>query len=353
MARFEYICTDPSHPPFIRYPGQKTLYQQLLAMLTTHYRDGVSQGAMLRQVSREFIQQLTTPSDSVSEGFRLQQMREQIARDWKDVFFKLENLGHLTGWFVNECQGDRDAGELHFVLCLLAFESIRNVFATVNQLRSALSTDTFGYLRTMHETLVKSRFLKRFTDDDPDLPGRFSYYTNTTYLDFYQRFAPVDDQHATDNMWIEAERYYENRFEKKSKSDYGWAYPLVKFKGRPKTKPSFRDLMNEVDTDSPFARVYYDVSTSKTHGELIWNPLMVRPEGRGTHLDAFNVGNIGLVMDLMLPLFEETFENTASSCTVPEHAAVTGVVKAIVEDIRVSVAAVKASDPSMHLGLES
>ena len=35
--------------------------------------------------------------------------------------------------------------------------------------------------------------------------------------------------------------------------------------------------MDSVDDDSDFAETYYDVATTKTHGEMIWNPLMVNP----------------------------------------------------------------------------
>ena len=92
-------------------------------------------------------------------------------------------------------------------------------------------------------------------------------------------------------------------------------------------QPSFRQLMGKVDPDSPFSQIYYDVSTSKTHGQFVWSPLMVRPEGRGTHVDSFNVGNIGLVLDLMLPPFEEILDNTATTCTVREHVTVMSIVK--------------------------
>ena len=171
MARIERVCTDPSHPPILRYPGQETLFSQVSAAVTFHKRDGLLDEEIACLVSKEFIPRLTKPSSSVEEGFRFQQMREQIARDWQSVFYTLENLGHLTGWFINECAQDEDSDELHLVLSLLAFEAIRNLFAIVNQLRSALTQDTFGYLRTLHETLVKSRFLLKLTEVDADLPG--------------------------------------------------------------------------------------------------------------------------------------------------------------------------------------
>ena len=106
--------------------------------------------------------------------------------------------------------------------------------------------------------------------------------------------------------------------------------------------------MDVVDGGSAFSEVYYDVSTSKTHGQFIWSPLMVGPEGRGTHVDPFNVGKIGLVLDLMLPLFEEVLDNATSSCIAAEHVTVT----AIFKDIRESVAEIKESNPSMHLGVD-
>lgn len=354
MARFEHICTDPSHPPVIGSPGPYTQYEQVSAAVGSNEEDGLSSEENVRLVSGWLIPQMASPSSFGAEGYRLQQMRQQIAGDWKEVFNTLDNLCHLTGWFINDCDRDVDAGELHFVLCLLAFEAIRNVFATVNQLRSGLSSDTFGYLRTLYETLVKSRFLKEYADSEPDLPGKLAYYTNTTYLDFYCRFAPVEDETALNNMWVEAERYYDARFQKDGRGDYGWAYPLVKSKnGQPKLRPTFRDLMDIVDKDSAFSEIYYDVSTSKTHGEFLWSPLMVRAEGRGTHVDSFNVGDIGLVLDLMLPLFEEILENTGPSCTVGRHGVVMSIIRVIFKDIRESVAAVKESNPEMHRGVDS
>ena len=78
---------------------------------------------------------------------------------------------------------------------------------------------------------------------------------------------------------------------------------------------------------------------------------MVRPEGRGTHIDPFSVGDIALVMELMMPLFEEILENTTQSCSKPEHGVVMGIVKAAIADINNSIAEVKASNPEMHGGI--
>ena len=357
MASFNHICTDPSHPLIIRKITQKTLYERISKKVAAQTEAGVTREDIARQVSHELIPQLVRPSDCVMEGFRLQQMRQQISRDWGDVFYKLDNLGHLTGWFMIDCFKDRVDNklhnELHFVLCLLALEAIRNVFAIVNQVRSALTEDTLVYLRTLHEIFVKSRFIFRFSKHDTDLPGKFSYYNNTTYLGFYKKFAPVEDDNDSHNSWIKAEQFYSSRYQKIGKGDYGWAHPMIMNKsGNPKKRPTFRDLMDKVDSGSDFSRNYYDVSTSKGHGEFIWG-LMTGPQKSGSvNVDSFSVGGIGLVMDLMLPLFEEILENTTSSCAQSEHAVVMDIVREIIGNVHDSVASVKASDPSMHRGLE-
>ena len=122
--------------------------------------------------------------------------------------------------------------------------------------------------------------------------------------------------------------------------------------GDPKLSPTFRDLMEVVEDDSAFSRFYYKMSTSKTHANLILNPVMVRPQGRGTSLDSFSVGDIGLVLNLMLPLYEEILDNSTASCSTAEHGIVMLVVKSIFEDVRQSVEVVRATDASMHGGLD-
>ena len=342
-----YICNDPSHPPIVEGFGQKTLYQQISEKVEEYVKEGVEHNEITSLMSEQVVSMLSSPSDNVNDGGRLQSMRRQIARDWGEVFCKLDNLGYLTGWFINECQLDSGGGELHYVLGLFSFEATRTLFATVNQLRAGLASETVVYWRTLYETLIKSRFILRFSKVDADLPGRFLYYTNSAYLKFYTMFAPDDDPHAEDNMWIEAERQYEVRFGKREdKGNYGWIFPLIRNKND--APVTFWQIINKVDKGSKFSKIYYRVSTAKSHGQLVWSPLMVRPEGRGTHIDPFGVGNIALVMDLMMPLFEEILENTAESCGKPEHSVVMGIVKAAIADINNSVAEIKASDPEMH-----
>ena len=351
MSGIQPYCTDPSHPAVIRWPGQKMLYERLSGTISDLRGSGVPADDIVRLVSREFLPILGIPSDG--DAYRLQQMRQQIARDWQDTFCKLDNLGHLAGWFINDCQRDEGASELHDILGLFGFEAVRIVFAVVNQLRSALPSDTFVYLRTLHEAYVKSRFLVKFSPEDPDLAARLWYHTDTVYWNLYNKFAPADDPHASTNMWETARPNYGSRFHPDGKGQYDWAFPFVKNpkSGSPKKKPIFRDLMDLVDGGSSFSKVYYDVSTSKNHAEMILNAIMVRPEGRGTQVDSFSVGNIGLVMDLMLPLYEDILENAARSCSVPDHAVVMSFVETAFRDIEEMVDAVRATDPDRHLGV--
>ena len=79
---------------------------------------------------------------------------------------------------------------------------------------------------------------------------------------------------------------------------------------------------------------------------------MVRPEGRGVTFDPFSVGGIGLVLDLMMPVFEELLVNTAQTCTTPEHRIVRDIVRALFKNENGSISDIKEADPSMHLGLD-
>ena len=151
MAQMKYFCNDPSHPQIISSFSQETSYRRILRVIDKYKRAGVSKTDIANLTKEELLPQLTILSDSVYEGYRVQRMRRRIAQDWGDVFCKIDNLCYLMGWFFNETMRGDD--ELQYVLSLLAFEAIRNVFATVNQLRAALTQDTFGYWRTLYETL--------------------------------------------------------------------------------------------------------------------------------------------------------------------------------------------------------
>ena len=179
------------------------------------------------------------------------------------------------------------------------------------------------------------------------------YYTNTAYLKFYERFSEIYQEDNVLQMWTELQETYESRFGKPGRGDYWWAYPLVKKKdGLPDPNPTFRKLMDHLQDKSTFERLYYDVATSKAHGSMIWNPLMVLPDARSFRFHSFHSGYIGLVLDLMMPMYEAIVQHTGTSCTVSQHASVMSVVKASINGIRNLVTAAKASDPQVHLGIQ-
>ena len=346
-----HVCTDPSHPSLVPFPTQQeTLYEQVLNRMRARKNSRVGDSDIVDSISCEVIRLLSQPSDSISEGYRLQQMRRQIAREWGTVFRRLDNLAHLAGWFVLDCIRDKNGDELQFVLGLLALESIRSVFATVNQLRAALTGDTFGYWRTLYETFVKSQFLLQFTEEDADLPGRFSYYTNSMYLEFYREFAPADDKHASDNTWTKSEEFYASRYNKKGKGSYGWAYPLIRTsKGQPHRRPTFRQLAEAVDKNSASLNKYYIVATSKTHGQFIMGDTGIRPSLSGSiSVDSFSVGNIALVLKFTMPHFEKVLLNACASCTNPEHRHVLGIVRTVIAETNKVISDIKSTNPDMH-----
>ena len=359
MVRANHVCTVPSHYPVIERFTQKTLYRRISSEIAEHKKSGMADGDVASIVAGRLIPQLQVPSNGVEEGYRLQQMRDHVARDWGDVFHELENLGHVTGWFVNECLWERpkvDVGsedELHLALCLFALEAVRNLFAVVNQLRGALPQDVFGYWRTLYETLVHSRFLLRFAFKDGDLPGRFLYHTNIRYLRLYERFATVGTCDPN-NVWAETNRRYASRFPSGlGKGEYAWAYGLIRNKkgvAVSSERINFGRLIDAVDKGSSWSDIYYDVATSKGHGRFLWNPLLVGTEGSSVHVDGFSVGGVALALELVMPLFREIVENTQSGCLTSKHGAVMGVVRKITRHVEDSIAAINASDPGMHGG---
>ena len=191
--------------------------------------------------------------------------------------------------------------------------------------------------------------MKKYTEDDPDLPGRFIYHTNAAYKKFYERFAEFYGENAAKGMWIKTEEGYQGKIQSGARGDYAWAYPLVvKENGEPKNRPTFRDLIRSVDENSTFFRLYYDVAAEKAHGKFIWNPLMIQPDARRFRFDPFSAENTGLVIDLMLSMYEEVIENTGSTCLTSSHTLVMSVVKAVLEDVRNSARAAIASNPELY-----
>ena len=101
-----------------------------------HESSGETPDAMMGLLITEFEEVLARPSDYVQDGLRVQSIRRDIASIWGDVLYKLENLANLIGWCTLSCFRNREESELHFVQGLLLLQAIRNVFATVSQMRS-------------------------------------------------------------------------------------------------------------------------------------------------------------------------------------------------------------------------
>ena len=110
--------------------------------------------------------------------------------------------------------------------------------------------------------------------------------------------------------------------------------------------------MDDIHDESAFGKLYYDVSTSKAHGDFVWNPLMAFPDARRFRLHAVDAEHVGIVVDLMTPMFDDIVSNMEASCVTPVHATMRSVVKKVVADIGDRVATVRASNPELHLGIE-
>ena len=320
MTREEPYCTETSHPPVFRDRGQQTLYKKVAATLAAHEAAGASHDDLGPLLVEEFGDVFAKPSDYVGDGIRVQGLRRQIASDWGEVLYKLENAANLTGWCILKCIRDGGGGELHVAQGLLLLEAIRNVLATINQLRSGLAADTLGYVRTVHEVHVKSEFLEKHRTKDEDLPGKFLFYTNTKYLRNYQRFSPSTGTADTSEApWSKSDEYYRNRFEEEGKGDYGWAYPnLVSRRGNPKEKPTLRDLMENVGLASPIDDMYYTIFSSDVHAQLIMGKLIDRPARVGViGFNSFSMGGVDSILRVLVPMFKGILDNTTSSCVIP------------------------------------
>ena len=338
MARPEYYCTDPSHPPIFHHPGQESLYAKVSRAISELEPTGGSPEDIVQQVVADLAEVLARPSEYVWEGPRVQGLRREIAKDWREVFVRLENLAYLTAHSMSS--GAVNGSELHLVQGLLAREAMRNSLAIVNQLRSALASETLGYLRTVYEIYVKSRFLATFTGEDANLPGKFSYFTNSTYLEYYLRFGPGHSEGVTDNDWAEADKFFASRYPDTGKGDYGWAYPhILSPPGKQIKQPTFRHLMDKVDGESCFYKTYYKVSSSKAHGQFIFGTSMTgAARTRVFELDSYSMGDIDAVLKLLLPLYKDILKNAAHSCSIPKRVLVINVAISAIIDLEDSVA---------------
>ena len=220
------------------------------------------------------------------------------------------------------------------------------MFATVSQMRSGLAADTLGYLRTVHEIYVKSEFLDKHSASDRNLPGRFSYSNNTTYLEYYRRFATdADAESHSETSWEKADQYFGSRFQKDGDGDYGWAYPnVVSRRGKPIERPTLRHLMEDVGDRAQSHRMFYELSSSDVHGELLHGGFIDHPLGVGTiSVDYFSTVWVYSILDVMVPMFGQIVENAANSCSIPKQTTMMDVAKAICGDITQSVTHIKGT----------
>ena len=220
------------------------------------------------------------------------------------------------------------------------------MFATVSQMRSGLASDTLGYLRTVHENYVKSEFLDKHSASDRDLPGRFSYINNTTYLEHYRRFASnVDAQGPSETSWEKADRYFRSRFRIEGKGVYDWTHPkIVSKNGKPVKRPTLSQLMDEVGVGTHSHRMSYEVSSSDVHGEFLFGGFKDHPPDVGSiSVYSFSTAWIDSILEEMVPKFGQILENTGSLCSIPRQIAVMDVAKAICDDISRLVTQIKGS----------
>ena len=339
-----HLCTDPSHPPLFQYPGQKDLYRLILDQIETYRDAGIPDADIVGSVSDEAIQLVAQPNADSAEGYRVQGLRRRVAEQWGVVLQKLDNLAHLAKWFVLDRIREDDNDQLTFVLCLLALESTRTIFATVNQLRGALAAETFGYWRTLYESYVVSRFLVTNSAHDPELPGRFAHSTNSMYLDFFTKFAAMDAESEPESAWSKAEAYYASNYPIEGKGNYGWACPSISVR-----RPTFRDIAESVDADSRYLNEYYDFATSKTHGRFILGfdgPRATRGGIIGG--DSFSTGGIGPVLEYTIPLYGTVLENACASSSATRHQHVMSIVRMSIEDIGNDIATIKSRDADTY-----
>ena len=333
-----HLCTDPSHPPLFQFPGQKNLYRLALERIRTSADAGVPDADIVGSVSNDAIQLMTQPNADSADGYRIQGLRRSVAAQWGAVLYKLDNLAHLTKWFVLDCIREEKNDQLTFVLCLLALESTRTVFATVNQLRGALAAETFGYWRTLYESYVMSQFVMTNSAQDPDLPGRFAHSTNSMYLDFYRKFATTDAESEPESSWSKAEQYYTSHYPIQGKGNYGWACPSISVE-----RPTFRHLAESVDAGSKYLNEYYDFATSKTHGRFILGFDGPRPTHTGSiGGDGFSTGGIAPVLEFTIPLFETVIKNACATSSAARHGHVMEVVRLVIRDIGSDIATFKS-----------
>ena len=95
-----HVCSDPSHPPLVQFPGQRGLYRQVLDKVEALTGSSAENDDVARVVFDEMIPVLRQPTDSTEEGHRVQDIRRSVAKEWGSVLCRVENSAYLTSWFM-------------------------------------------------------------------------------------------------------------------------------------------------------------------------------------------------------------------------------------------------------------
>ena len=354
--RPRYICNDPGHPALFEVYGQEGLYHVTSTRVSDLLALGYTVSDVGQTLSPEILSSLSDPPAGWESGPRIQDMRRRIAAEWGPVFNQIENLAHFAGWWSLDLL--REGGMMQHVLSSIACHASRPLLAAVNQYRSALTDETFGYWRTLYENLIKSRFLLQYSQEDQELAGRFVYHTLEKYRQLNSLIGKFDPSYA--DRKTDVDRYWEDAIDcvrvhrrEEAKGQYAWAYPLVPRKdGLPNVQPSLRDLIDLVDKGSLFAEVYYRTSSAQEHGQLLWSPPITSVVGvMSISYDPFSTGSIARMLELTLPIYREIVCNAGSWCEDSVHRSLMAIVDLAFSEVDRSVQAVKSSVPASLGGM--
>ena len=346
-----YVCNDPGHPTLFDVYGLQGLYHDTKPRVSDLLASGNSVDDVAQALSSEVLAALSEPPVGWESGPRIQGMRRSIAKHWSPVFNQIENLAHFNGWWSLDLL--RDDGLKEQVLSSLACHASRPLLAAVNQYRSALTGETFGYWRTLYENLVKSRFVLKFSEQDPELPGRFMYHALEEYRRLNSLIRKFDSSYAehkaeVDLYWKNAIDGFRGYHKPGAKGQYAWAYPLVKGKReKPNPQPTLRHLMDMVDKGSPYADVYYSTSSAQEHGQLLWSPTVTSVvRVMSVSYDPYSTGDIARMLELTLPVYREIISNAGLSREDMIHRCLMEIANLAFDELEGSVQAVKATVPA-------
>ena len=73
-----HLCTDPSHPPLFRFPGQSDLYRQVLERIRTSTNAGLHDDDIVGSVANEALPLIAQPNAGSAEGYRIQSLRRTV-----------------------------------------------------------------------------------------------------------------------------------------------------------------------------------------------------------------------------------------------------------------------------------